>query len=283
MSRAMYTGSTDVHPLLMEAITTSSELHRSGGRTAAAAINEFCARHKAARRRDRRASSRTLRPTAIGQPLTSATICTHRLGRQPHTGCATYCAQQQPPLRGPSRDLRATERAHARGERGGSAAAHGGGRQQRLKRFLFDFNLKFKIRYNMAVIVLTRSENLALIPLLGTAADPDHASRRGSGRTKFWPGDDQYDSIKQKAITFIERLDDYLAGNSCLAPTGITRTLALHDVCIAIGSLATLDLSMVVDLIGIYVLKGPYCTLTTTNWSCRHYQWIPARKLSSMC
>ncbi|KZV38737.1 F-box family protein [Dorcoceras hygrometricum] len=30
----------------------------------------------------------------------------------------------------------------------------------------------------------------------------------------------------------------------------------LQDVCIAIGSLATLDLPMVVDLIGIYVLKG---------------------------
>ncbi|KZV52900.1 splicing factor 3B subunit 1-like [Dorcoceras hygrometricum] len=40
----------------------------------------------------------------------------------------------------------------------------------------------------------------------------------------------------------------------------------LQDVCIAIGSLATLDLPMVVDLIGIYGLKGPYCTLTTTNW-----------------
>ncbi|KZV46252.1 hypothetical protein F511_08695 [Dorcoceras hygrometricum] len=40
----------------------------------------------------------------------------------------------------------------------------------------------------------------------------------------------------------------------------------LQDVCIAIGSLATLDLPMVVDLIGIYALKGPYCTLTTTDW-----------------
>ncbi|KZV07040.1 acyl-CoA dehydrogenase-related protein [Dorcoceras hygrometricum] len=40
----------------------------------------------------------------------------------------------------------------------------------------------------------------------------------------------------------------------------------LQDVCIAIGSLATLDLPMVVDLIGIYGLKGPYCTLTTTDW-----------------
>ncbi|KZV52442.1 hypothetical protein F511_20299 [Dorcoceras hygrometricum] len=32
----------------------------------------------------------------------------------------------------------------------------------------------------------------------------------------------------------------------------------LQDVCIAIGSLATLDLPMVVDPIGIYGLKGPY-------------------------
>ncbi|KZV46769.1 F-box family protein [Dorcoceras hygrometricum] len=35
----------------------------------------------------------------------------------------------------------------------------------------------------------------------------------------------------------------------------------LQDVCIVIGSLATLDLPMVLDLIGIYVLKGPYCGL----------------------
>ncbi|KZV31126.1 hypothetical protein F511_04613 [Dorcoceras hygrometricum] len=40
----------------------------------------------------------------------------------------------------------------------------------------------------------------------------------------------------------------------------------LQDVCIAIGSIATLDLPTVVDLIGIYGLKGPYCTLTTTKW-----------------
>ncbi|KZV54849.1 hypothetical protein F511_36754 [Dorcoceras hygrometricum] len=35
----------------------------------------------------------------------------------------------------------------------------------------------------------------------------------------------------------------------------------LQDVCIAIGSIATLDLPMVVDLIGIYGLKGPYCVI----------------------
>ncbi|KZV39031.1 hypothetical protein F511_07978 [Dorcoceras hygrometricum] len=49
----------------------------------------------------------------------------------------------------------------------------------------------------------------------------------------------------------------------------------LQDVCIVIGSLATLDLQMVVDLIGIYVLKGPYCMLTTTNWFLQTLSVIP--------
>ncbi|KZV22241.1 Serine/threonine protein kinase-related domain containing protein [Dorcoceras hygrometricum] len=49
----------------------------------------------------------------------------------------------------------------------------------------------------------------------------------------------------------------------------------LQDVCIAIGSIATLDLPMVVDLIGIYGLKGPYCTLTTTNWFLQPLSVIP--------
>ncbi|KZV44645.1 hypothetical protein F511_38321 [Dorcoceras hygrometricum] len=47
----------------------------------------------------------------------------------------------------------------------------------------------------------------------------------------------------------------------------------LQDVCIVIGSLATLDLPMVVDLIGIYVLKGSYCTLT--NWFLQALSEIP--------
>ncbi|KZV35865.1 monosaccharide-sensing protein 2-like [Dorcoceras hygrometricum] len=49
----------------------------------------------------------------------------------------------------------------------------------------------------------------------------------------------------------------------------------LQDVCIAIGSITTLDLPMVVDLIGIYGLKGPYCTLTTTNWFFQALSVIP--------
>ncbi|KZV29867.1 hypothetical protein F511_41282 [Dorcoceras hygrometricum] len=49
----------------------------------------------------------------------------------------------------------------------------------------------------------------------------------------------------------------------------------LQDVCIAIGSIATLYLPMVVDLIEIYGLKGPYCTLTTTNWFLQALSVIP--------
>ncbi|KZV46741.1 hypothetical protein F511_37277 [Dorcoceras hygrometricum] len=49
----------------------------------------------------------------------------------------------------------------------------------------------------------------------------------------------------------------------------------LQDVCIAIGSLSTLDIPMVVDLIGIYVLKGPYCMLTTTDWFLQELSVIP--------
>ncbi|KZV35938.1 hypothetical protein F511_23951 [Dorcoceras hygrometricum] len=41
----------------------------------------------------------------------------------------------------------------------------------------------------------------------------------------------------------------------------------LQDVCIVIGSLATLDLPMVVDMIGIYVLKGPHCI---TDSACKN-------------
>ncbi|KZV54918.1 Cyclin-like F-box domain containing protein [Dorcoceras hygrometricum] len=57
----------------------------------------------------------------------------------------------------------------------------------------------------------------------------------------------------------------------------------LQDVCIAIGSLATLDLPMVVDLIGIYGLKGPYSTLTTTDWFLQALSVIPCLLLIYSC
>ncbi|KZV29850.1 putative transaminase (ISS) [Dorcoceras hygrometricum] len=47
------------------------------------------------------------------------------------------------------------------------------------------------------------------------------------------------------------------------------------DVCMVVGSLATLDLPMVVDLIGIFVLKGPYCTLTMTDLFLQALSLIP--------
>ncbi|KZV19129.1 plasma membrane ATPase 1-like [Dorcoceras hygrometricum] len=49
----------------------------------------------------------------------------------------------------------------------------------------------------------------------------------------------------------------------------------LQDVCMVIGSIETLDLPMVVDVIGIYGLKGPYRTLTTTNWFLQALSVIP--------
>ncbi|KZV18320.1 hypothetical protein F511_27855 [Dorcoceras hygrometricum] len=58
----------------------------------------------------------------------------------------------------------------------------------------------------------------------------------------------------------------------------VTLAMSLFDlqyVCIVIGSLATLDSPMVVDLIKIYGLKGPYCTLTTTNWFLQALSVIP--------
>ncbi|KZV57763.1 NAD(P)H-quinone oxidoreductase subunit K [Dorcoceras hygrometricum] len=49
----------------------------------------------------------------------------------------------------------------------------------------------------------------------------------------------------------------------------------LQDVCMAIESLTTLDLSRVVDSIGIYELKGPYYTLTMTDWFLQALSVIP--------
>ncbi|KZV56222.1 hypothetical protein F511_20185 [Dorcoceras hygrometricum] len=57
--------------------------------------------------------------------------------------------------------------------------------------------------------------------------------------------------------------------------TNVMSLFDLRDVCMVIGSLATLDLPMVVDLIGIFVLKGPYCTLTMTNWFLQALSVIP--------
>ncbi|KZV27727.1 myosin heavy chain, skeletal muscle [Dorcoceras hygrometricum] len=48
-----------------------------------------------------------------------------------------------------------------------------------------------------------------------------------------------------------------------------------QDVCMVIGSLATLDLPMVVDLIGIFELKGSYCMLIMADWFLQTLSVIP--------
>ncbi|KZV32621.1 plasma membrane ATPase 1-like [Dorcoceras hygrometricum] len=81
-------------------------------------------------------------------------------------------------------------------------------------------------------------------------------------------------------VVTICRVDKSESTRSVLGKCVYLVTLAmslfdLQDVCIAIGSIATLDLPMVVDLIGIYGLKGPYRTLTTTNWFLQALSVIP--------
>ncbi|KZV34135.1 spindle pole body component 110-like [Dorcoceras hygrometricum] len=81
-------------------------------------------------------------------------------------------------------------------------------------------------------------------------------------------------SVEAQSVEENVRVDAQLA-NLWRVVTLVMSLFDLQDVRIAIGSLATLDLPMVVDLIGIYGLKGPYCTLTTTNWFLQALSVIP--------
>ncbi|KZV20557.1 acyl-CoA dehydrogenase-related protein [Dorcoceras hygrometricum] len=81
------------------------------------------------------------------------------------------------------------------------------------------------------------------------------------------------------SVLVVDRIGDYLPQSTeksrvLVIPVG-ARHKCQQDVCMAIGSIATLDLPMVVDLIGIYGLKGSYCTLTTTNWFLQALSVIP--------
>ncbi|KZV31413.1 hypothetical protein F511_05517 [Dorcoceras hygrometricum] len=97
-------------------------------------------------------------------------------------------------------------------------------------------------------------------------------------KTWFSPKSEREEAIVHRC-SYFQQIDSYVqvALSSkwvCLVTLAIS-LFDLQDVCIVIGSLATLDLPMVVDLIGIYVLKGPYCTLTTTNWFLQALSVIP--------
>ncbi|KZV20899.1 nuclear cap-binding protein subunit 1 [Dorcoceras hygrometricum] len=69
--------------------------------------------------------------------------------------------------------------------------------------------------------------------------------------------DARVDSVRGRLVTHAMSLFDF------------------QDVCMVVGSQATLDLPMVVDLIGIFELKGPYCTLTMTDWFLQALSVIP--------
>ncbi|KZV35962.1 Potassium transporter [Dorcoceras hygrometricum] len=89
--------------------------------------------------------------------------------------------------------------------------------------------------------------------------------------------------VRAFQVVTICRVDKSESTRSVLGKCVYLVTLAmslfdLRDVCIAIRSIATLDLPMVVDLIGIYGLKGPYYTLTTTNWFLQALSVIPSRR-----
>ncbi|KZV27822.1 plasma membrane ATPase 1-like [Dorcoceras hygrometricum] len=100
--------------------------------------------------------------------------------------------------------------------------------------------------------------------------------------SKIWPeqvrrgGGDGGEALEEKGGgAFRARSTRSVLGKCVYLVTLAMSLFDLQDVRIAIGSIATLDLPMVVDLIGIYGLKGPYCTLTTTNWFLQALSVIP--------
>ncbi|KZV24061.1 hypothetical protein F511_41674 [Dorcoceras hygrometricum] len=96
---------------------------------------------------------------------------------------AQPCAGQQPSITQPVREA-SDAGAHCRAGRG--AAARGG--VVAVGQNFDDFNLKTETLDTIWQYVLIRSENLGSDTTFGVAtADPDHASRRGSGRTKTIP------------------------------------------------------------------------------------------------
>ncbi|KZV33857.1 hypothetical protein F511_27758 [Dorcoceras hygrometricum] len=87
-------------------------------------------------------------------------------------------------------------------------------------------------------------------------------------------------SLDFKMVQVRQLMEEQQSTRSVLVKWVYLVTLAmslfdLQDICIAVGSLTTLDLPMIVDLIGIYGLKGPYYTLTTTNWFLQALSVIP--------
>ncbi|KZV28146.1 hypothetical protein F511_27623 [Dorcoceras hygrometricum] len=84
------------------------------------------------------------------------------------------------------------------------------------------------------------------------------------------------ETLHDRCIT-LTRLPTQLgsSGGEVYLVTHAMSLFDLQDVCMVIGSPATLDLPMVVDLIGIFESKGPYCMLTMTDWFLQALSVIP--------
>ncbi|KZV36654.1 hypothetical protein F511_35419 [Dorcoceras hygrometricum] len=85
--------------------------------------------------------------------------------------------------------------------------------------------------YNRAAIwqyCIDQIRTLALIPLLGNRGGSGSHLPARQRKNKNCRETINTIQLNQQAMTFIGCLDDYLAGNSCLAPTNFSRKPALH-------------------------------------------------------
>ncbi|KZV25164.1 WD repeat-containing protein 48-like [Dorcoceras hygrometricum] len=87
-----------------------------------------------------------------------------------------------------------------------------------------------RLQISLRLLNTTIQRQLLTSPLLnanmmGSVSQLPAGQRKNE---KHVPGDDQYDE-QFKTMTFIGCFVEYLAGNSCLAPTGFVKKMALHD------------------------------------------------------
>ncbi|KZV37013.1 histone-lysine N-methyltransferase ASHH1-like [Dorcoceras hygrometricum] len=115
-----------------------------------------------------------------------------------------------------------------------------------------------------AYLAVARDQLLRVISCFYFSCDDQQRALRDSEATTF--------CVQEPAVGFSTGC---VLGKRVYLVALVMSLFDLQDVCIVIGSLATLDLPMVIDLIGIYVLKGPYYTLTTTNWFLQALSVIP--------
>ncbi|KZV21182.1 Region-like protein isoform 1 [Dorcoceras hygrometricum] len=165
-----------------------SGISPDSGRTAAAAANIACGAWPHAAAPSAASSSAIVRLRMAHRRDQHATSCARAAGqRRPSRGKRTV---QRPTFWLRCATRRTCCRAHMC-RRGRGTAACGGGRQAE-KNFVVQSEIR-EVDAIQATIVL-KDPSQALVPLLGTVADPDPVSWRGSGRIKIRPGNAAVDS-----------------------------------------------------------------------------------------